>query len=271
MTNPEPTTVAVRTPETAPAAGPEAEAPPAAERPVQTRSRQIANPMDLLAEAIARDVDLPKLEKLMELEERWRENAARDAYVKAMAKFRSEAIEITKTKRVGYDHKEGGGRTEYSYAPLSEVLDAVVPFLSKHKLAHQWTTRQDEHGVTVTCVIRHVDGHSEETSLFAAPDPSGRKNAIQAVGSTVTYLQRYTLLALAGLAAGDQDDDARGADPEPPISTEQLETLDRLIEDAGADRYAFLSWVGVPSMEEVPASKFSECVAALKAKQKAGG
>ena len=55
-------------------------------------------------------------------------------------------------------------------------------------------------------------GHSESTVLEAAPDSSGKKNAIQQVASTVTYLQRYTLLAACGLATKDmEDDDCAGA------------------------------------------------------------
>jgi hypothetical protein len=63
-------------------------------------------------------------------------------------------------------------------------------------------------------------GHSEETTLRAIPDTSGSKNSIQAIGSTVTYLQRYTLLAAVGMAAAGMDNDGRAADEEqkPKIS-----------------------------------------------------
>jgi hypothetical protein len=41
-------------------------------------------------------------------------------------------------------------------------------------------------------------------------DATGNKNPVQQIGSTVTYLQRYTLLAATGLATSDSDDDGRG-------------------------------------------------------------
>lgn len=62
--------------------------------------------------------------------------------------------------------------------------------------------------VTVTCIISHRDGHFEENTLSAGRDESGNKNSIQAVGSTLTYLQRMTLKASLGLAASDDDDGA---------------------------------------------------------------
>jgi hypothetical protein len=67
--------------------------------------------------------------------------------------------------------------------------------------------------VTVSCIISHRAGHSEENSLSARHDTSGNKNPIQALGSAVTYLQRYTLKAAVGVAAA-ADDDGQTATPE---------------------------------------------------------
>ena len=50
-------------------------------------------------------------------------------------------------------------------------------------------------------------GHSEAVSIAGPLDDSGQKNGIQQIGSTITYLERYTLMAIMGLAAHDQDDD----------------------------------------------------------------
>jgi hypothetical protein len=61
--------------------------------------------------------------------------------------------------------------------------------------------------VKVTCKLTHKQGHSEEVTLEAPLDTSGGKNNIQAMGSSVSYLERYTLLAITGLATKEQDDD----------------------------------------------------------------
>jgi len=54
--------------------------------------------------------------------------------------------------------------------------------------------------VTITCIISHRDGYREENSLSAAADTSGEKNPIQAIGSTLTYLQRMSARSTARLA-----------------------------------------------------------------------
>ena len=65
-------------------------------------------------------------------------------------------------------------------------------------------------------------GHFETTSLTAAGDQSGGKNAIQALGSTISYLERYTILALTGLSTHEMDDDAKGVEY---ITEKQLSSL----------------------------------------------
>lgn len=170
------------------------------------------SPLAMAAEFIKKDsnIDVDKLAKLLDVQERWEKNEAKKAYVEAMAAFKANPPKIIKNRHVKYATKTGG-LTEYSHASLDNVTATISEALSKHGLTAAWVTSQTENIVTVTCRITHIFGHSEETSLSAGPDNSGSKNPIQAIGSTVSYLQRYTLLALAGLATEGQDDDGAGA------------------------------------------------------------
>jgi hypothetical protein len=47
------------------------------------------------------------------------------------------------------------------------------------------------------------------------PDAGGAKNPIQARASTITYLERYTLKAICGVAEGGEDDDGQSGGGEP--------------------------------------------------------
>jgi hypothetical protein len=181
-------------------------------------------PADLLRIAVAGGADLDRLDKLMALQERWEANEARKAFVAAMVAFKAEPMVIGKNKHVSFTTQKG--KTEYDHAELSDVTAVVVPNLAKHGLSHGWVVEQDGKGITVVCTITHALGHSQSVRMTAAADDSGGKNAIQAVASTNTYLQRYTLLAACGLATGG-DDDGRGAYPVTDLgtaSTEDLET-----------------------------------------------
>lgn len=166
-------------------------------------------PNQLLALAVQQGADLDRLERLMALQERWEANEARKAYVAAMVAFKAEPARITKDKTVRYG--TGTNTTEYTHATLGNVVQTVVQGLAKHDLSHSWDTRRAADRVIVSCRITHALGHSECVELEAGLDTSGSKNNIQAMGSTITYLQRYTLLAITGFAT--EDDDGRGAEP----------------------------------------------------------
>lgn len=146
------------------------------------------------------DFDVNKLKELLEIRERWEKNEARKAFVAAMNEFKKSPPTITKNKSVSF------GTTNYTHATLDHVCEAVIGGLSKYGISHRWTVLQDDKWIKVTCILTHAQGHSEETTLMGAPDASGSKNSIQQIGSTVTYLQRYTLLAATGLAASNDTD-----------------------------------------------------------------
>jgi ERF superfamily len=169
----------------------------------------VNTPTELLRLAIERDLAVDKLAHLMELQLRWEQNEARKAFAAAKHAFKSHPLRITKNQHVSFPTKDGAF-VEYDYATLDHICEAIAARLSECGLDHCWKIDQNSRDlIKVTCVLTHKLGHQEEATLIGAPDFTGGKNAIQAVGSTVTYLQRYTLLAAVGLAAKGQDSDGR--------------------------------------------------------------
>lgn len=165
-------------------------------------------PADLLQMAINKDADLDKLERLMEMHGKWEAKEAAKAFKMAMADFQANKPELKKTKKASFTTQKG--HTEYFYSSLAGIQQAVDPVLSKFGLSYRWSQKQDADSVTITCIVSHIDGHTESNSMTAIHDASGSKNAIQAIGSTVSYLKRYTLEGAIGLST-DRDDDANGA------------------------------------------------------------
>lgn len=174
------------------------------------------SPIERMAALVAHPdskIDAAGMATLLDAQLKYEANEARKAYAEAMAAFKEDPPQIIKDRTVGYEAK--GGTVGYSHASLGNVTTCINKALSAHGLTASWETGQVDGKVRVTCHITHVLGHRESTFLDAAPDGSGSKNPIQAIGSTVTYLQRYTLLALTGLATYDQDDDGNGSGKPP--------------------------------------------------------
>ena len=219
-------------------------------------------PAEMLRVAVEQGADLDKLEKLMDLQHRWEADQARKAFSEAIANFKAHAPRLIRDSHASF----GQGKTAYSYSTLDRITQKLAPALAKWGLSHSWSTSQDGDRITVTCRLSHRGGHFEEVSLSAAPDTSGSKNAVQSIGSTATYLSRYTLLAVTGLATGTDDDDGH-ATRDTLVTAEQKGTLAALIKETGSDTKMFLEWLGVPTLGEVPARRFAEAKQMLERKR----
>lgn len=191
-----------------------------------THSTEVqAGPLAMAMQAMKAGMSIADMRGMLELQKDWEANEARKAYVQAMADFKRNPPDILKRKQVGYANKDGSF-VGYLHATLGDVTTAIMQALAEHGISHRWDTKQEGSRIVVTCILTHKLGHSESTTLEGAPDDSGKKNRIQQVASTVTYLQRYTLLAATGLATKDiEDDDGLGSEDTTSILDEWKEKV----------------------------------------------
>jgi len=223
-------------------------------------------PAYMLQLAVEQNADLAKLEKLMELQERWEKNEARKAFVVALSAFKANPPELTKNKHVRFDTQRG--ITEYDHATLDHVSSEIGKALAVHGLSHRWDVEQQAGGIIcVTCVLTHVLGHSERVPMQSLADQSGGKNSIQAIGSTVTYLQRYTLLAATGVAVKGQDDDGIKSEGAGLITDDQAMNIQALADEVKADIPKFLKYIGAAEIGLIKAKDYDRAVSALEKKR----
>lgn len=163
----------------------------------------ILTPVSLIEQAIAKGLGVAELEKLVALQERWEERQARKAFFDAFTNFQCECPDLRKTKQVAFQ------QVSYKYAPLADITRQIGQLLKTHGLSYRWEIKDTEKEINVSCLITHVDGHTERTTMMANPDTSGAKNSIQARGSAIEYLKRYTLIGALGLSTADTDIDGR--------------------------------------------------------------
>lgn len=210
-------------------------------------------------------VDVEKFARLLELREKAEASFARKAFNAAVALAKGEIGPIVKDKAVDFTTQKG--RTNYRYEGFDTIARAVDPILNANGLSYRFRASQDGNKVAVTCILAHRDGYCEETTLSVAEDHSGNKNAIQAIGSAATYLQRYTLKLALGLAAS-LDDDAQSFGPGGEIDEAQLQELRQLIISTDSDLPKFLRYFRVETLDKLPAAKFEQASRLLKAKGK---
>ncbi|MCK5444700.1 MAG: ERF family protein [Rhodospirillaceae bacterium] len=216
-------------------------------------------PMQLLEQATANGADVGQLTAIMDLQERWEAGEAQKKYTAAMALFQADCPFITKV-REGHNS---------SYANLADTLQQIKGLMKTHGFVHSWKTDQIDGILTVSCCVTHIGGHKEFASMSAGADNSGSKNAVQAIGSTNTYLQRYTLFSVLGLASRDQDDDANSAISHEAISLDQETSIIALIEETGIDKAKFLAWAKAETVGDILASNYDKVHQELNSKKKA--
>lgn len=167
-------------------------------------------PMAMVSQAVASGASIEMVSKLIDLQERMEKTQGRKAFDIAVSEAKGEIPPIVKKKDVNFN------QTSYSHETLGAIAAVVDPILNKYGLSYRYRAAQHDGGrISVTCVLSHRDGYSEETTLTAGADDSGKKNSIQAIGSTTTYLQRYTLKLALGLATQDRDDDGASSEDLP--------------------------------------------------------
>jgi len=219
------------------------------------------------------------IEKAMELQEKHERREAEKAYARAIVEFRKIAPTIKRDAVV--DFQSSKGRTYYEHASLGYSMTEVNPLLGQCELAVSWHPRQPDDNsdkITVETRLTHTLGHSDSIELKAFPDTSGNKNPIQAVKSTITYLQRAGLFSLLGLAESvDDDGQAAYSEPTPQLSEKQegqiLDLLSEIENHSDGHRNKWLEYYAKKygSNESqlgiaMPAGDFENCVKSLTAK-----
>lgn len=210
-----------------------------------------SNALIHMIERVARDpsVSLDRMERLIQMKEQMTARAARAAYDAAFAPMQ-ESLPII-------DERGEHGGTKSTYAKWDDINEAIKPVLAAHGFSIRFRSRQDGAKVFVTGVLSHRDGHSEETTIELPADNSGQKNAVQAIGSSMSYGQRYTAKLLLSLSSRkSEDDDGRSAGKGTTITDEQATTIRDLIAATKSNIEGFLKIAGVESIPDIPAAQY---------------
>lgn len=156
---------------------------------------------------------------------------------------------------------------KYNYRSCEDILEAVKPLLHASGLLLILSDEILETGgrihVKSTASLRHHDGSSIECHGYAC-EPADKKgmDSSQITGAASSYSRKYALNGLF-LIDDNKDADTVGA---VGLSDEQLEKIRALVQSTATDEAKFATYIGVPTIEDIPASEFKRAMAALKAK-----
>lgn len=171
-----------------------------------TGALSVDSPAGIMFSAMARGMSLADMREVLSLQREWDADQAAKLHAKAMAGFKSEAVQVVRSKLI-----TDGPLRGKKHAELSDITDAVTEALSKYGLSATYRVVEDSKDwIKIGCRIKHEAGHVEETQFGGPIDTGPGRNAMQARKSSVTYLERITLLLALGLSEADADDDGAG-------------------------------------------------------------
>jgi hypothetical protein len=232
-------------------------------------------------ERLAKDPNVPvdKLERLVSLQERVMAKNAEAEFHAALSEMQAELPTIGERGGI----KDRAGNVQSSYALWEDVNRAILPILKKHGFSLTFRQESKENAICVTGVLAHRNGHSERTSITLPADTSGSKNAVQAVGSSVSYGKRYTAGMLLNLTSCGEDDDGKRAGVGPAVSDDQIANINALLDECTPSRpneearkqarakteAHFLKYLGgvgkiaLANVASIPAKMYEDAIAAL--------
>ncbi|WP_148252228.1 ERF family protein [Aidingimonas lacisalsi] len=203
--------------------------------------------------ALNPDVDIDKMERLLQMQERVLDRQALLAYSAAMAAMQTELPSIA----------ERGQGNNGAYATLEDIVDTVRPIMRRHGFAVSFRIQTQERGIQVTGILMHEAGHREETSMLLPTDISGNKNAVQAFGSSTSYGKRYVLCALLNITTRGQDDDGQANAPAKHVTPFQAGQLNQLLTACPSTTQEWFAGK-YGGAEQVPRSDFDKLRASLQ-------
>jgi len=221
----------------------------------------------LIEQAISAGSDPAVVQHIAALIDAEREASQRCALYSALSAFQAECPSIEKNSTANVMMK-GGGTYSYNYAELGDIAEAIREPLGKHGLCYFWTSNPDGDGRLICkCSVRHVEGGSLAATFTAPTDTISKMSSQQAQASALTYAKRQSLVQALGLAMCDGDDDGAAHGSGKTLTEEQAAELDALIDAKGADRPAFLKYMGTENIRDIPMSRFQHAKRALEAKK----
>lgn len=185
--------------------------------PAQSSSGSLIPMIDKLVDRP--DFDVEKLERLLDMQQRIVERGAMEQFNTAMAMMQDDMPSI----------EERGQAHNTKYATFEDINDIAKPIMKRHGFAVSFRVHNIQGGIEVTGVLMHRGGHREETTMTLPLDTSGSKNAVQAVGSSVSYGKRYVMSALLNITTRGADDDGNAAAPTKTVTALQSGQIARTI------------------------------------------
>ncbi len=229
-------------------------------RQPQAVERQRETVFDALA-ALARDPSVPvdRIVSLYDLQRRAEADEAERQFNAAFARLKLPRI----SKKGTIDM---GAKGSMKFARYEDLDDAIRHLYVAEGFSLSFVSEPTDKGIVLVAVLAHSAGHHKTSRLQLPPDAGAGRNALQALGSALTYAKRYLTCDLFNIVTVGLDDDATSGDF---LSQKRVDNIEDMIQECGEQvRGPFLTFVGAKAVSEIQNGGYTAAINYLVAKRR---
>lgn len=216
------------------------------------------------------NTDVDKMERLIAMAERLEAKKAKAEYLAAMIAMKPELPVIDRKGRIEVREKTASGKRDgeitqsTGYARWEDIDEAITPILTKHGFVLTFRSGTAQDGkVTVTGILSHKAGHSEDTTVALPHDSSGSKNPVQAVGSSTSYGKRIAATLLLNIRTKGEDDDGTAGGADDTISDDEISTIMEMLTKDKADVAGFCRVMKVEMVADIKKRDYQTAITTI--------
>jgi hypothetical protein len=233
-------------------------------------SGQVATYNDSLLEVIAKaardpNVDIDKMERLLQMQERVQARDAEQAF--------NQAMNIAQEAMRPISANASNPQTKSRYATYDKLDRVLRPIYTANGFSlsfDEGDSPKPDH-VRVLCYVSHVAGHTRTYHRDMPADGKGAKGGdvmtkTHAAGAAGSYGARYLLKGIFNVAVGEDDDD--GNDVRETLSPADYAKIVQLVEATNTNVPTMLKALRIPAvpLDKLTPREYDKAVDALENK-----
>ncbi len=227
------------------------------------------NPLAMLHLALERGTDPNKLEKLMDLAERYKADRAAEEFNCAMNSAQQFMPVVVRDA--------ANPHTNSRYARLENVQSVIRPVYTREGFSLTFGEEESklEGCRRIICDVAHRGGCVRRYHLDCPLDGAGikggqNKTGIQGLGSTISYARRYLTLMIFNVTIANEDLDGNAQAELESITRADVVEIESLIDEKKVDVRRFLEWAEVTKISDIKARDLAKVLDTLSRKKAPG-
>ena len=218
--------------------------------------------------AMARDpsIDPARIGALMDLQIRAEERNAEKEFNAAFSRLQPKMPRITKKGTI-----DMGAKGSMKFARYEDLDQAIKPLYTAEGFSLSFVSDATDKGILLIAVLKHSAGHEQRSRMQLPADAGAGRNALQALGSSLSYAKRYLTCDIFNIVTVGQDDDGNKLSF---LTEDKIQNIEVLMNEVGLTpeaRSKLMEMFGIKTLSDATNALYPGIINFLVAKRRTMG